>query len=238
MLSILNGDIFDILPDCGVFDCLIADPPDNIGLKYTGYKDKLSEEDYLEFLNACLEVFSEHAGIIWISYNAKYTYPMGALVYYFLDRHSDFEAKPFIQTFTFGQNRTTDCGNGHRPILRLKRKDAPIYPDQIKIPSWRLLHGDPRASKGGKVPLDTWDFPRVTGNSRQRRPWCPTQLHEGLVERMVNLSTQKGGTVCDAFSGSGTTMKVCRKLERDCTSIEIDPEYCKKIKEAEYNEDL
>ena len=228
---LLEGDVFDILPALGKFDCLLADPPDNIGLGYGSYKDKLPENEYAMFLWDCIHLFTKHASIVWISYNAKYTYLMGSILHEFTSKRLEFEAKPFIQTFTFGQSRTEDCGNGHRPIVRIKHKDAPLYPDQIKIPSWRLLHGDPRAAKDGKVPLDVWDFPRVTGNSKQRRPWCPTQLHEGLVERMVKMSTLEGGSVCDAFSGSGTTLRVCHAIGRNCTSIEIDPEYCKKIRE-------
>ncbi len=228
---LIEGNVFDILPTLGVFDCLIADPPDNIGLQYNGYKNKIANDDYAQFLYSCLECFSSHAGISWVSYNAKHTWLMGNLVDSFLLEHTGFEAKPFVQTFTFGQNRSEDCGNGHRPIVRIKHKDAPLYPDQIRIPSWRLLNGDPRACPDGKVPLDVWDFPRVTGNSKQRRPWCPTQLHEGLVERMVKMSTREGGSVCDAFSGSGTTLRVCHAIGRDCTSIEIDSEYCKKIRE-------
>ena len=45
------------------------------------------------------------------------------------------------------------------------------------------------------------------------------------------MSTKQGGTVLDVFSGTGTAIRVCRRIQRDCTSIELDPFYCQKIAE-------
>jgi len=73
---------------------------------------------------------------------------------------------------------------------------APIYPCQIRVPSWRMLNGDKRAAPDGKVPGNVWDFPRVTGNSKQRRAFHPTQLNEGLVERAILLSGRPKTTSC------------------------------------------
>jgi site-specific DNA-methyltransferase (adenine-specific) len=227
------GDFLRVLPSLGFFDCLVADPPDAIGLRYNSFNDNMSEAEYREFLWRCLTLFVEHAGISWISYNAKWTFMMGSLVERLLEKH-DIEAKPFVTTFTFGQNNKHDCGNGHRPLLRLRHHDAPLYPDQIKVPSWRQLNGDKRAAKGGRVPLDHWnEFPRVTGNSKQRRRYHPTQLHEGLVKRCIQMSTEKGGNVLDVFSGTGTALRVCRRIDRGCTSVELDPVYSAKIAEED-----
>ena len=230
---LLCADCFDILPRLGYFDCLIADPPDAIGLQYQDFQDDMTLAEYRDFLWGAFNLFVNHAGISWISYNAKWTFMVGTLVEQLLKKHPDIEAKPFVCTFTFGQNRKTDCGNGHRPLLRLRHKDAILYPEQIKIPSWRQLNGDKRAAKGGRVPLDHWDeFPRVTGNSKQRRKYHPTQLHEGMVERCIKMSTIEGGTVLDIFSGTGTVIRACKRIrQRQVVSIELDPFYCEKIAE-------
>ena len=227
---LIKGDVFKILPSLPVYDCLFADPPDAIGLKYQNYSD-ISPVNYQKFLWECLNLFVAHSKIAWVSYNTKWTYVMGSLVCHLLARYRDIEAKPFVQTFTFGQSNSKDCGNGHRPLLRIKRKDATLYPEQIKVESWRQKHGDARAKPGGCVPLDCWDeFPRVTGNSSQRRTWHPTQLHEGLIERCVKLSTKEGDSVLDVFSGTGTVIRVCKRIGRDVTSIERDSYYCKMIR--------
>ena len=43
------------------------------------------------------------------------------------------------------------------------------------------------------------------------------------------MSTTEGGRVLDVFSGTGTAMRVCRRIKRNCTSVEIDSFYCDKI---------
>jgi DNA modification methylase len=111
-----------------------------------------------------------------------------------------------------------------------------LYPDATRVPSWRQEHGDKRADPRGRVPGDVFDFTRVTGNSKQRRAWHPTQLNEGLVERCLNLTTVEGDYVLDPFGGTGTTLRVCKRIGRNCTLIEIDPAYCAKI--AEEHSDL
>jgi len=227
---LICGSVLDVLPNLGRFKCLIADPFDNIGLKYAGYKDTISDNKYRAFLDACFRVFIQHADIVWVSYNAKWTFMVGSLVEQILHDVPDYEAKPFVQHYTFGQNCKTDCGNGHRPIVRLKHRDAAIYPDAIKVPSWRELNGDKRAAAGGRVPLDSWtEFPRITGNCKERRSHHPTQLREAMIQRIVKLSTLPGDPVADIFSGTGTVLRAVK--DRPVTSIELDHFYCQKIAE-------
>jgi DNA modification methylase len=78
-------------------------------------------------------------------------------------------------------------------------------------------------------PGDVFDFPRVTGNSKQRCDWSPTQLHEDLVERVVKFSCKKTGRVLDPFAGTGTTLRVCERLGLGCTTIEIGRSTCEEI---------
>lgn len=232
MPRLIHGDCLEVFKSMQPqFDCIFADPPDNIRLGYYGYEDDLSEKQYRSLLYQWVEHFTLAAPVVWISFNARWTLAMARVMDRFIELQDDWEFKPFVQTFTFGQNNRHDCGNGHRPLWRLKHTSAPLYPDAIKVPSWRQQNGDKRAAPGGRVPLDVWDFPRVTGNSKQRRSWHPTQLNEGLVERAILLSTQPGDSVCDPFGGTGTTLRVCKRLERDCTLIEASEVYCDRIQE-------
>ena len=230
---LIQGNCLKIIPELGQFDCLFADPPDNIGLNYQGYRDERA--DYRSFLWDCFNLFVRHAGISWVSFNSKWSFMVGSLVERLLTRFPEIDAKIFIVSYTFGQHNNKDCGDGYRPLLRLKHKKMPLYPDQIKVPSQRQIIGDKRAKPGGCVPLDHWEFPKVTGNSYQRRSWHPTQLNEGIIERAVLLSTKEGGTVLDVFSGTGTTIRVCKRLKREVTSIEISPYYCERIRNEHGN---
>jgi hypothetical protein len=71
------------------------------------------------------------------------------------------------------------------------------------------------------------EFPRVTGNSEQRREWHPTQHPEGLLERVFRLSGAK--TVLDCYAGTGTSLRVAKKLGVSCDAIEIDMAYAQRI---------
>ena len=218
------GDCKIILPEMDNITCIFADPPDNIGLKYHGYYDFVP--NYFELLEEWVNLFIEKAPIVWISFNAKWTFEMGRIC----SELKDIKIKPCVQTFTFGQHNQHDLGNNYRPLWRFTRPWAKIYPDQIRVVSKRQLNNDKRADPRGKVPGDVFDFPRVTGNGKQRRAWHPTQLHEGLVERCILMSTLEGDMVVDPFGGTGTTLRECRRIKRDCEIIEIDPSYCWKIK--------
>ena len=78
--TLICGDVFEILPKLRWADCLIADPPDAIGLKYNEYPDNLTKDEYETFLWEFLNLCVHKAGIIWISYNARWSFMMGNLV--------------------------------------------------------------------------------------------------------------------------------------------------------------
>ena len=225
------GDCLEILPDLPKVACIFADPPDNLGLKYDGYDDNKANDEYLLWLRKCLDLFVQKADIVWLSFNAKYFTWVSEMTNTLLCDYDfvNLEAKMCVQTYTFGQHNQHDLGNNYRPLLRLKRKSALLYPDQIRVKSQRQLSGDKRADPRGRVPGDVFDIPRVTGNSKQRRKWCPTQLNEKLVERCIKLTTLPGQRVIDPFGGTGTTLRVCKAANRPCTLIEYSLPYCREI---------
>ena len=228
--KLIHGDCREILRNSNEhFTCIFADPPDNIGLKYGDFKDKREDGAYIYWLRQCIELFIQKADVVWISYNAKWWDAMGTIALDLQCEYSQLEIKPCVQIFTFGQHNQHDLGSGYRPLLRFKYRITPLYPDAIRVPSQRQLCGDKRADPRGRVPSDVFDFPRVTGNSKQRRQWCPTQLHEGLIERCIKLSTLEGQRVLDPFAGSGSTLRACKRINRPVTLIECNEVYCQHI---------
>lgn len=234
MIHVIQGDCANIIPDLPHHEMVFLDPPDNIGLNYGSnyhaYRDQKHWTEYFRDLKHILQAIrwrlKPHT--TWFSFNARWLPQMGTVV------QSVWPAshiKPCVQTFTFGQHSQATFGNNYRPLWRMTEEEAPFYADQIRVPSWRTLHDDKRADPRGRVPGDVFDFPRVVGNSRQRRAWHPTQLNEGLVERCILSCTKPGDWVLDPMAGTGTVGRVCNRLGRNCTLIEIDPEYCRKIQE-------
>jgi site-specific DNA-methyltransferase (adenine-specific) len=230
-LQIIQGDCLKHAPVERVFDMVFADPPDNIGLDYGAYDDRKPFDYYVSWLRDVLEAATFFAPIVWVSFNAKYSAAFGGIVHDYLLTHSRWMYRACVQTFTFGQHNHKWLGNNHRPLWCIYREDAEFYPDAVRVESWRQKNGDKRADPRGRVPGDVFDFTRVVGNSKQRRSWHPTQLNEGLVERCVLFSTPPGGSVLDMFAGTGTTLRVCQRLGRDCTGVEIDGDYCRHIRE-------
>jgi site-specific DNA-methyltransferase (adenine-specific) len=229
MLQVICTDAMELLESLSEVRVGFADPPDNIGLKYATYSDKLRGFDYIFWLDQIIKLMVQKCNVVWFSYNAKHTFQVGRLVANLLDSDRTLEAKNCVQIFTFGQHNQHDLGNNHRPLIRINRVGETWYTDAIRIPSWRQQHGDPRGDPRGRVPGDVFDFPRVTGNSKQRRAWHPTQLNEGLVERCLRMSAIPGQTVCDPFAGTGTTLRVCKQLGLDCITSDVDRQYCENI---------
>lgn len=220
-----HGDYRDVLPALGQFACIIADPPDSIGLKYEGFEDKI--DDYEHFIETLVCYMVDYAPISWLSFNAK-RYPEVCSGLNLVCGEVDYRF--FVQTFTFGSNQRKDFTNGYRPLLRLMWPNAKPYPKKVRVQSWRQKNGDPRAAKGGKMPDDVWDFPRVVGNSAQRRDWSPTQLHEGLYRRAIDFSCRKGSKICDLFAGSGTMARVAGE-SHDVHLIELSDQTAQNIYE-------
>jgi site-specific DNA-methyltransferase (adenine-specific) len=55
----------------------------------------------------------------------------------------------------------------------------------------------------------------------------PTQKPSKLIRRIVEASSNPGDIVLDPFSGSGTTAKVCKELDRHYVCCEQNEEYHK-----------
>lgn len=211
------------------WDTIFMDPPDNLSLNYDKFDDTMTPEDYKFQLGHWVRNLVPRTSTLWISFNARWTAFLGGVIEDLLGAYSGLQFKPCQQVITFYQHNSHDLGNAHRPLYRLHWDGAPRFPDQIRIESERQKQGDKRANPLGKVPGDVFEFPRVVGNSKQRRSWHPTQIHEGLVERCLKFSTPEGGTVLDPFAGTGTVLRVCKRLGYNCDSMEFSPNYCKHI---------
>jgi len=81
-------------------------------------------------------------------------------------------------------------------------------------------HGDKK--KG--VPLsDVWEIPYLNPKAKERVGY-PTQKPLLLLERIIELTTEKGDVILDPFCGSGTTCVAAKLLERDFIGIDKSSE--------------
>jgi len=225
---------------------IFADPPDNIGLAYdsddpseafTGARDDIGLGSYYMKLELLMFYALAKCKVFWLSYYWEHDIEIkGRLRALLVSRFPVHNVKTFIWRYTFGQHQTKDFGSGFRYLLRVSAPDwKPVILQRIT--SERQKIGDSRANPLGRVPDDVWDIPiildvpRVVGNAKERRPWHPTQHPEALMERIIMSSVLPGGSILDCFLGTGTTMRVALRMDRECDGCEVNSRYVSKLKE-------
>ncbi len=72
---------------------------------------------------------------------------------------------------------------------------------------------------------DVWYFPRVAGTFKERSGWHGCQMPERLLARIIQSCSKEGEVVLDPFAGSGTTLAVAKKLNRDWLGYDMSSEY-------------
>ncbi|TXL02411.1 site-specific DNA-methyltransferase, partial [Methylococcaceae bacterium CS2] len=86
--------------------------------------------------------------------------------------------------------------------------------------SGNFKHSDKK--KG--VPLsDVWEIPYLNPKAKERVGY-PTQKPLLLLDRIIELTTEKGDLVLDPFCGSGTTCVASKLLGRNYIGIDESPE--------------
>lgn len=68
--------------------------------------------------------------------------------------------------------------------------------------------------------VSLWEIPKP-----QKSIYHPTMKPVELYERGIRNSTRADDIVLEPFSGSGTCLLACERLQRQCRAIEIDPAY-------------
>ncbi len=81
----------------------------------------------------------------------------------------------------------------------------------------------PEKAKRGKLPTDTWWHTIVPTNSKEKTGY-PTQKPLGIINRIVQASSNPGDTVLDFFAGSGTVGESCLRQERQFILIDNNPQ--------------
>jgi len=219
------------LPDESI-NMVFADPPFNIGYKYNSYNDSRENEEYLkwcdEWISECVRVLKPN-GAFYLAIGDEYAAELNIL----LKKNKLFFRNWIIWYYTFGQNCKKKFNRTHTHIHYFVKnsKNFVFNTDSVRVPSMRQLkYKDKRANSKGKVPDDVWQMSRVCGTFKERLGNHPCQMPEEVLERIIKVSTSPGDLVLDPFCGSGTTSAVCKKLNRDFITYEIDEKYYENAK--------
>jgi len=99
---------------------------------------------------------------------------------------------------------------------RIRQKDGTTKPQSSL--------GKPIAEYGQR--FNIWEMSTEQSNSNR---FHPAQFPEKLAEDHILSWSNEWDTVLDPFAGSGTTLKMAKKNNRNYIGIEISPEYCEII---------
>jgi len=203
-------------------DLIVSDPPYNLGKDYGNNHDLKGFEDYLNFSSNWLK----QAHRVLKPEGTIYVF-MGVRFISYLFKIMEKELKMFFNSwicwhYTQGMGRKIGFSPRHDDILMFnKLKKFTFNLNNVRVPQ---KYYRARNNMRGANPGDVWTFSHVhyCNPNRQKHP---TQKPEGLIERMVMASSNQGDMVLDPFSGSGTTLRVCQQLNRNCIGFELNPDY-------------
>ena len=219
-----GGDALSLMKDldsCSV-DLIIADPPYNLGKDYGNNHDLLGFDDYLAFTQSWVDEANrvlKPTGTICIFMGVRFI----SYLYEILDRKAGmFFNSWVVWHYTQGVGKKRGLSPRHDDILVFNKSSKFTFNlDDIRIPQ---KYYRARNNMRGANPGDVWNFSHVHYSNPNRQNH-PTQKPEGLIERLVLAFSDKDELILDPFSGSGTTLRVCQQLNRNCLGFEINPSY-------------
>lgn len=141
-------------------------------------------------------------------------------------------------------NLGRDWGRSHESILHVRRSEAELDVDAVRVPynghttkypsrvqAISSQYGGARGRRDtwqphplGAKPRDVIEVP-VICNGMVEKTDHPTQKPEVLIERLIRASSAAGQLVVDPFVGSGTTAVVAERLGRRWLAGDADARY-------------
>jgi site-specific DNA-methyltransferase (adenine-specific) len=224
----------------GSVDLVIADPP---------YAIAKAEWDEFESLEVYLAWCDE-----WLAEVARVLAPHGsAYVCGFSENLADVKARSarrfascrwLVWYYRNKANLGRDWGRSHESILHLRKAEARVDVDAIRIPynghttkyparvqAVSSQYGGEHARRDrwephplGAKPRDVIELPVICNGMEEKTPHA-TQKPEALIEKLVLASSAPGQLVVDPFVGSGTTAVVAARHGRAWIAGDADARY-------------
>lgn len=197
-------------------DLVVADPPYNLGKDYGDRSDSMGHHTFIEFT------------LEWLTEAIRILKPRGS-IYVFMGYQ--YISNLFLMMkgeglifnswitwyFTQGVGRTRGFSPRHEDILFFtKTNDYKFFVNEIRVPQ--------KAMRSVNNSGDVWSVPHVHHNKVEKEDH-PTQKPEEVIRRIVTASSSECDLVVDPFSGSGTTARVCKDMNRQFIGFETNKEF-------------
>ena len=229
IIDIRLGNALDLFKSIGTstIDVIIADPPYNLNKDYGNDSDTKSFVGYINFTKewtAEAKRVLKPTGTVYVFMGFRFI----SYLYQILEQECYLNFNNWICWFyTQGIGKKKGFSPRHDDILMFTKTEKFTFNlDDVRVPQkfYRSIN-----NMRGANPGDVWEFSHIHF-CQENRQNHPSQKPEGLIERMVLASSNEGDMILDPFSGSGTTLRVCQQLNRNCIGFELNPDYVEMTK--------
>lgn len=203
-VRIINDDFRNHIIPAGL---VITDPPYNQGYAYNQYKDRMTEDEYIQLLarnpRPCVIIHypEETINLLPKAFNEKCE-----------------QIVCWVYNSNTGKQSRLISWWGCKPDFRKVRQE-------YKNPNDKRIQKRIAEGKTGAKLYDWWEINQVKNVSKEKTGH-PCQIPESVIERIILTTAEPNQLIIDPFGGSGTTAKVSQNLGFDSLSFEIDKEYC------------
>jgi site-specific DNA-methyltransferase (adenine-specific) len=233
--KVFNNDVMEVLkqlPDNSI-DMIYGDPDYNVGINYAGnnYTKKWNEyiNWYILLTKECMRVLKPTGNLFMLNYPKQNSY----LRVKYLDETA-YDVQDYVWVYNTNVGHSPKrFTTAHRSILHAtKSKDNHFYKENVAEPyknptDKRILR---RIADGntGRMPY-SWFYFNLVKNVSKDKTFHSCQIPLGLVEILIKSCTNPGDDVFILFGGSGSEIVLCKELERNYISCEIQTDYYKMI---------
>jgi len=208
VIKIINKDFRDCVVPKGL---TITDPPYNQGYAYNQYKDRMSEEDYIELLSQiptpCVIIHYPEETINLLPKAIK---------------SKCEQVVCWVYNSNTGKQSRLISWWGCKPDFRKVKQPYKNLKD--KRIQKRIAEG-----KTGAKLYDWWNINQVKNVSKEKTEH-PCQIPEELISKIIRTTAKDNVLIIDVFAGSGTTGVVAQSLGYDSLCYEVDEKYCEIIR--------
>jgi site-specific DNA-methyltransferase (adenine-specific) len=224
-------EVLPFLPEESV-DCIVIDPPYNVGYQYNSYDDAMNEDDYFDWqmdvICKCERLLRRGGSLFYLHYPE-----FAARMFWEIPANCDLAQVEWINWIYNAHTGGSILRKASRAWLWMS-KETPLINYEALVGEYKNPT-DVRVQKlieQGKAPRDyDWWYMEQVKNVSKEKTKHPCQIPRAMIARLIDATTHSGMTVLDPFCGSGTTLEVATLRGRLGIGIEVDPLYCAIVQE-------